>query len=296
MELRQLKYFVTVANTLSFSQAAKQLYVTQGTLSQQIAQLEQELDQQLFQRTSRRVVLTVAGEELLPFAKKTIDDAQNCAQRMRDIRTDLCGTLRIGFAYCFSGLMVSTVKEFHKAYPKVTLSLYKRRASELIDMLRADKLDLVLAFTPNEDCDDLCMDRLFASPIRAVLRTDHPLAHKAALSREDLMSHGIALPGISLNARRGFMRFIGMDKGDLDVRMELDDPQMLLDVVRTTSLIGVVAPVGSMDLNDGVPLVLLPIEGLDLSLPCCVHTMQRAITKSACKVFVEVLKDQLRFG
>lgn len=73
MELRQLKYFLMVAKTLSFSEAAKRLYITQGTLSQQIKQLEDELGFQLFSRTSHSVALTEAGEKLLPAAKQTVD-------------------------------------------------------------------------------------------------------------------------------------------------------------------------------------------------------------------------------
>ncbi len=70
MELRQLRYFVKAAETLNFSEAAKGLYITQSTLSQQIRQLETELDVQLFQRNSHEVTLTEAGAELLPYAKR----------------------------------------------------------------------------------------------------------------------------------------------------------------------------------------------------------------------------------
>ena len=72
MELRQLKYFVKVAETLNFSEAAKSLFVTQSTLSQQIKQLEQDLDSQLLTRSSHSVSLTEAGEELLPYARKVL--------------------------------------------------------------------------------------------------------------------------------------------------------------------------------------------------------------------------------
>lgn len=85
MELRQLRYFVTVAATRSFSDAARKLFITQGTLSQQIKQLEDEMGVQLLARTSHSVMLTEAGEELLPFAKETIDSAINCRNRMIDM-------------------------------------------------------------------------------------------------------------------------------------------------------------------------------------------------------------------
>ena len=76
MELRQLKYFVKSAEYLNFSEAAKHLYITQSTLSQQIKQLEFELGFTLFLRNSRHISLTEAGEEFLPFAKRTIQDAE----------------------------------------------------------------------------------------------------------------------------------------------------------------------------------------------------------------------------
>ena len=78
MELRQLKYFVKVAETLNFSEAARLLCVTQSTLSQQVKQLETELDTPLLIRSSHSVTLTEQGLELLPYAKRTLDDAETC--------------------------------------------------------------------------------------------------------------------------------------------------------------------------------------------------------------------------
>ena len=82
MELRQLRYFVKAAETLNFSEAAKGLYITQSTLSQQIRQLETELDVQLFQRNSHEVTLTEAGAELLPYAKETLYAAATRAKNI----------------------------------------------------------------------------------------------------------------------------------------------------------------------------------------------------------------------
>ena len=76
MELRQLKYFIKVAETLNFSEAAKLSCVTQSTLSQQIKQLENELGSQLLVRSSHNVALTEAGAELLPYARRTLHEAE----------------------------------------------------------------------------------------------------------------------------------------------------------------------------------------------------------------------------
>ena len=85
MELRQLKYFVAVARTLSFSEAARQLYVTQGTLSQQIMLLEDELGSLLFERTSHKVALTEPGMVLFPLAKNIIQQVEQCKLQVGDL-------------------------------------------------------------------------------------------------------------------------------------------------------------------------------------------------------------------
>ena len=86
MEIRHLKYFVKIAETLNFSEAAKSLFITQSTLSQQIRQLEQEVNAQLFERNNHNVRLTEAGEELLPYARRTLQASQACLDRVQDLR------------------------------------------------------------------------------------------------------------------------------------------------------------------------------------------------------------------
>ena len=86
MELRQLKYFIKVAETLNFSAAAKELFVTQSAIAQQIMRLEQELEQPLFERNSRQVLLTEAGRLLLPLAIKTVNNSQECKQQLNDLK------------------------------------------------------------------------------------------------------------------------------------------------------------------------------------------------------------------
>ena len=87
MELRQLRYFVKVAETLNFSEAAKALFVTQRHSGRStIKQLEQDLDTPLLIRSSHSVALTEAGMELLPFALKTLNDAELCVSRVNDLR------------------------------------------------------------------------------------------------------------------------------------------------------------------------------------------------------------------
>ena len=116
MELRQLKYFVSAADALNFSSAAKSMNITQSTLSQQIKQLENELGDELFYRNSHEVMLTEAGRELLPFAIKTVSDAENCRQRITDLKQITTGRLNIGVTYSFGQILIETLFNFTKLY------------------------------------------------------------------------------------------------------------------------------------------------------------------------------------
>lgn len=129
MELRQLKYFVKAAETLNFSDAAKALNIAQSSLSQQIKQLEDELNVQLFLRSNHSIRLTEAGELMLPFALRTIHDAEACTDRIRDLQQLLTGTLNIGVTYSFSPILTETVISFMKLYPRIKLNIVYKPTS-----------------------------------------------------------------------------------------------------------------------------------------------------------------------
>ena len=109
MEIRQLKYFLKVAETLNFSEASRKLYITQSTLSQQISHLEQEIGLPLFERNSHEVYLTEAGKELLPYAQNAVNCTMACVDHMNDLKEMLTGELNIGVTYSFSNIMAETL-------------------------------------------------------------------------------------------------------------------------------------------------------------------------------------------
>lgn len=288
MELRHLKYFVTIAKTLNFSEASRRLYITQGTLSQQIQQLEGEIGAQLFDRTKHSVVLTEAGEELLPLAIQTIEDSEVCCNRMRDLKGALTGTLRVGTTPSFSSLLTETVKRFVKEHPGVTLKIQSETALELIEMLRNKELDLALAFKPVMAYDELETEPLFRNSLSAIMRKDHPLATHKVLTMDDLENHRIVLPGQGLQARRAFDRFLGLDTRKLNVTLEVNDPNLIMDIVQSTNLITVLSSLASYYRQD---LIAVPLEGGNYSMVGCVHRPKEGYRKRSADVFIEMLRD-----
>ena len=288
MELRQLKYFVMVAKTLSFSEASRKLFITQGTLSQQIKQLEDELGALLFARTSHSVILTEAGEELLPLAVDTIEASVICRNKMNDLKKVLSGTLNIGVTHSFSALVADTVKNFLKAYPGVKLNIFYKTASELIDMLRNKQVDLILAFKPIMEHGDIESEVLFRSHLSVVMRKGHPLSDRKTLSLEEIEKQGIVLPASGLQARKIFENFVGLDTRKLDVRVELNDPNMIMDIVQGTNLIALVSSLASYYRTN---LIAVPLEEGGHEMLGCVQRLKEGYRKRSAEVFLDMLRD-----
>lgn len=288
MELRQLRYFIAVAKTLNFSEASRKLFITQGTLSQQIMQLEDELGTKLFARSSHSVTLTEAGEELIPLAKSTLEASDLCRFKMNDLKNALTGTLNVGVTHSFSGLLAGTVRNFLEDHPGVTLNIYYKTASELIEMLRQKELDFIMAYKPSTVYEDIETEPVFDAQLCAVMRNDHPLVGRKSICFADLENHGIVLPGSGLQVRREFDRFVGVDTRKLNVRVEVNDPNMIMDIVQKTELIAIVSSLAAF-YRQNLVAILLEDHGHDMQ--GCFQWLKDGYRKRSAEVFLGMLRD-----
>ena len=241
MELRQLKYFLKIAETLNFSEAAKELCITQSTLSQQIKQLEDEFDTRLFARNSHGVALTEAGDELLPFARNTVGAADVCRERMCDLQNMLVGVLNIGVTYSFSPILTETIFTFIRKFPGVKLNVCYKPMAELMEMLRQRKIDFVLAFKPSVPMPDVESHILFQNYPAAIVSANHPLASREKVSLDDMVPYSVALPSKGLQARNALEKILERHPYPLRIHIELNDPDILLDLVRKSSIVTILA-------------------------------------------------------
>lgn len=288
MELRQIRYFLKVAELLNFSEASKALFITQSTLSQQIRQLENEFDTILFERNSHEVSLTEAGQQFMRYARKVMIDVDDCTQKMDDLKNMLTGELNIGVTFTFSPLLTETVLEFMKLYPHVRLNVFYKTMSELMDMLQRREVDFVLAFKPTDRNDKIESHVLFNNHLSVVVSEQHSLAKRKSLTLDDLASYDAAMPARGLQARNSFDDMIHSENSKLKIRVELNDVSILLKLIKQSKLVTILAEATIHD-EDG--LVAIPLEMTGNDMEGCIHLLKQAYVKNSAREFYRLLSQ-----
>lgn len=186
MELRQLRYFLVVADELHFGHAAQRLHLTQPPLTVAIRRLETELGVQLFDRTTRRVTLTPAGEAFRSRIQGAVTELDDAAGDVASVAAGLSGRIRVGFVSSASYTTIpEAIRIFRERRPRVELMLRPLTSGEQIEQLLDGELDLGLVRDPGE-VPGLGFERISAEDLVAVLPQAHPLALCEEVRPEDL--------------------------------------------------------------------------------------------------------------
>jgi len=152
MELRHLRYFVAVAESLNFGRAARRLAISQPPLSRQIRALEDELGTSLFARTRRAVALTAAGSALLPEARRLLREADALKDGARLLATGATGTVALGFiSVAAYNILPSLVPEFRKRHPGLRLAMQEGATDALLPALTQGEIDVGMVLPPVAD-------------------------------------------------------------------------------------------------------------------------------------------------
>jgi len=181
MELRHLRYLCAVADYGSFSEAGRQLHISQSSISEQIADLEEEIGGALFNRASGRTRLTAQGKLFLAEARKTLIAADRAVDVTRRSLLGEIGSLNIGFfLWGAGGFFARIIRDYRKLHPDIKLSLYDMRTPEQMEALTTGKIDVAFV-RPLEPPFDriLRAELLYRDPIVVALPRDHPLAGKS---------------------------------------------------------------------------------------------------------------------
>jgi DNA-binding transcriptional LysR family regulator len=197
MELRHLRYFIAVADELSFTRAAERLQIAQPPLSQQIQALEAELGVKLFDRKKRPLQLTSAGEAFAEEARSTMVHLEQAVQKTQRIHQGTLGHLTVSFTSSIAnGILPDILRSFRQCYPEVKLILREENSAFQLQGLRDRKTDVMFAYQYHEipEASDLEVMPLTQEPLVVVLPKKHPLASRSKISFSDLSDEEFIIP------------------------------------------------------------------------------------------------------
>jgi len=238
IDLKQLRYFLAVAEEKSFSRAAERLHISQPPLSQQIMKLEQELGVKLFARTTRTFELTVAGRALMGEASGLLAKMRITIDTIRQIDRGEVGRLRVGIVgSAMWGPIPSMLEEFQGKYPRVTWTLHEHGPTAQYEALRAKQIDVGFWREPKLNDDDLRHDNLkqelcFHENVCVAVNEHHRLAGRAAIELIDLKDEPMLTLALDKSAFPRYLLQCCVDAGfEPTVFQEASEPQTLLAMV-----------------------------------------------------------------
>ena len=187
MLFRQMKYFISVVECSSFTEAAEQCYISQSAISQQIRSLEKELGVELIHRENRRFTLTPAGEYFYEQSEGILNEVEDIRRETFRIGKDKEKELKIGYLRCYSGQELhQAVAEFSRLYPEVSIHIVNGTHEELYDLLRFGGADLVLTDQRRAFSDKYANFQLLKCGCYAELSVRSPLAEQESVTMEEL--------------------------------------------------------------------------------------------------------------
>ena len=287
MEIHHLHYVVKLAKCLHFSKAATELSITQPSLSQRVLQIEQELGVKLFERKTRSVALTVAGEEFVLYAEKTLAAWEQLQEAMRQQSSTKKGTLRVGTLLNMARLDLNNqVIAFKKEHPHIYVTIDEIVGSlELIRQLEAEVYDVVF-FTPSPEmklAKRIETWPVIAGRVVATLPMDHPLAGAKSVEIGELADEKLLFPakahslyGLLLATCRhhGFEPKIIAQSSQVDTAIEMAAKGMGIALLSSQFV----------EASDRYGVVVLPIEPM-IPRNITLAYSNQAANFSAVKVF-----------
>lgn len=292
MEIRQLRAFAAIAETHTFTAAARRVHVTQAAISMQIRQLERETGAALFIRTPRQVVLTEAGEKLLERARLILREHDAALAELAELAGAERGRVRIGSA----SAMVSAdplpllLKELRALHPHADISVSSGTSEALVNQLLAGDLDLAFVSLPVE-ARNIETELLVSDHLVAIASPRHPLAKQRVVSSFALAGEQLILGERGGNTRRlidGFFAEAGLKP---TVAMELSRQTAIKRMVEEGMGVGIV-PLRAVreEVTEG-RLVRWWIEGARINWELGLARLSGGYDSPVCQTFIRLCRD-----
>ncbi|WP_315372294.1 LysR family transcriptional regulator [Paenibacillus xylanexedens] len=293
MEIRQLKTFWTLASTCSFSQTAELLSYVPSTITMQIKSLEEELGVKLLDRLGKKVVLTDAGQQFLPYATKILNDVEE-AKCISSQHGELAGTVVIGADEVLCAyLLPALFKRFRADYPGVRLLFRPLSGQELKSSLREGHTDVVFVLDEPMNSKDLHSEFLKDETFQMVVSPDHMLASRSALVIDDFHKQHFLLTEKNCSYRTYFDQSITKKGADALTELEFHSVEAIKQCVAAGLGIALLPEMAlKKELSDG-EVVALPWDLSDISFSAQMLWHREKWISPSMAAFMEVAKSEL---
>lgn len=258
-DTRQLLAFATLARLGSFTQAAKELYLTQSAISHAIKALEEEAGCRLFERAGRRVTMTQAGEQFLRHVERIMDEMKSARSGLEELSRWGHGRLRLGASTtACQYILPSVLREFKQSFPRCAIAIEPADQYRQLELLAQNRVDLALMLEPTGE-KDLSFVPLFEDEMCFLLAPTHPWAQagripKGGIAEETLIVYN--QQSYTFRLLSDYFRTSGLPLTNF---MELGSMDAIKELVKTGLGVGVLAPwVARKELSTG-ELVSLPL-------------------------------------
>ena len=296
ISIQQLQYFLAVTEHLNFTEAANSLYITQPTLSKQIAVLERCTNTKLFIRNKRSVVLTPAGLLLADRLKEILKDLDDAIDQAKRTDRGYKARLKIGSIEGLEtkGFLLKTVEYFKEQYPDVLISFEKHNLKNLRELLLAERLDICLTFefeVENLNCYEF--QHVWMTLGSLIMSTKHPLAGREGLTISDFKDYPFVMLSrdVSPNGYDGIIE--KCKNGGFFPNVAQFCPNVDSLLMNVEANIGVAALDANVTLPEGAQIRKIPIEGDNLSV---VAVWKRNTLNSAVQLFREMIRGREDFS
>lgn len=256
MELRHVRYFDAVAETLNFTRAAERLHVTQSTLSHQIRQMEDELGALLFDRSGKKVRMTEAGEILRSYMTPALEQIDRGVQALRGDAETLTGSIRLGTTPSFNTRMVPLcVSSFMHHYPGIQVTVEELSAAMIARRLASGHLDLAVSYRP--EGSDLWFEPLYNEELRLVVARSHPLAKRRRVRMVELHHVRMVLLHSQFQTRQLLDECFEAAGATPLVVAQFNSVAPMIELIRQTELAGII---GETAVSPSADLRVVPLE------------------------------------
>ena len=291
MELTQLKYFVKLADELNFTEAAKQLFITQSTLSLSIKKLEDECGTPLFDRVGKSTYITDAGRVFADFARRAIKETDSGIRYVREMKGIFNGRLNIGVTFSLHDILDDCILQFTDKYPDASLSITESNSvKKLEEMVLKGKIDFALTYETSKMSNYLESIPLFETPLCVIAKKGHPITVHKKVPLSDLKKYPFVFFPYGINTRMETEKmFIHNNTPIITPRIEVNDTGLMLQMVGTGKWLTILSEGVTAHRDNLVAVQISSRKGNKLK-GCIIRPKEKYISLLE-KDFVEIVKN-----